>query len=260
MDLDLPPDVGTALDRLALLAEPVRRRLFLYVLAAGHPVSRDEAAAAAGVGRPLAAFHLDRLTAGGLLVAEYRRPPGRRGGPGAGRPAKYYRPAPEDLELSLPVRRYRLAAEIFAASIERGVGEGAGAPSPQEAARAVGRGLAATLAPAPTGGGRSEFRAALAGLGYRPRQEEGGRIWLTNCPFDALVAHHRGVTCGTNAALLQGFVEGWGGCRYLVRLEPAPGRCCVVLDPVPGNGGPLPEDLPEDEGAARPVGGANPRR
>jgi predicted ArsR family transcriptional regulator len=57
------------------------------------PVGRDAVAARVGVGRTLAAFHLDKLAAAGLLTISFARPPGRTG-PGAGRPAKLYRRAP----------------------------------------------------------------------------------------------------------------------------------------------------------------------
>src|SRR3954471_10756756 len=74
---------------VALLDEPVRRRLYDWVVAQGHPVGREEAARALGIKRPLAAFHLDRLTEAGLLDAGYERLTGRMG-PGAGRPARVY--------------------------------------------------------------------------------------------------------------------------------------------------------------------------
>jgi hypothetical protein len=61
----------------------------------------DEAAAEMGISRELAAFHLDRLVSGGLLVPEYRRLNDRTG-PGAGRPAKLYRRSAADIALSLP--------------------------------------------------------------------------------------------------------------------------------------------------------------
>src|SRR5258705_13916845 len=66
--------------RLALvygLDDPVRRRLYDYVSGSAEPVGRDEAAAAVGIGRPLAAYHLDRLVSLGLPTADYPRPPGR---------------------------------------------------------------------------------------------------------------------------------------------------------------------------------------
>jgi predicted ArsR family transcriptional regulator len=74
------------------LAEPQRRALYRYVVAQGGAVSKDEAAQALGLARSVAGFHLDRLVADGLLTTEFRRLTGRQG-PGAGRPAKLYRPA-----------------------------------------------------------------------------------------------------------------------------------------------------------------------
>ncbi|HEX7474226.1 MAG TPA: helix-turn-helix domain-containing protein, partial [Candidatus Limnocylindrales bacterium] len=79
---------------IAALDEPTRRRLYEYVAGRDEPVGRDEAAEALGIGRPLVAFHLERLLRAGLLTAEYRRLRGRSG-PGAGRPAKLYRRAEE---------------------------------------------------------------------------------------------------------------------------------------------------------------------
>jgi len=67
----------TALAGLATLDEPVRRRLYEYVSDAGRPVSRDEAAGAAGITRTLAAYHLDKLAEAGLLTTTYQRPAGR---------------------------------------------------------------------------------------------------------------------------------------------------------------------------------------
>src|SRR3989442_11102264 len=75
---------------IASLDEPVRRGLYLYVLARGREVGRDEAARAVRISRALAAFHLDKLAELGLLETSYRRLTRRRG-PGAGRPAKLYR-------------------------------------------------------------------------------------------------------------------------------------------------------------------------
>ena len=106
---------------VALLDEPVRRQLYEIVAASRDPVSRDDAAAAAGISRALAAFHLDRLVDGGLLAAEYRRLSGRAG-PGAGRPAKLYRRSAGDLAVCLPERHYELPARIFAEALEHETG------------------------------------------------------------------------------------------------------------------------------------------
>ena len=80
---------------MAALAEPVRRDLYLFVVAQPEPVSRDQASEGVGVARHTAKFHLDKLVEEGLLVTEFRRLTGRRG-PGAGRPTKLYRALPSE--------------------------------------------------------------------------------------------------------------------------------------------------------------------
>src|SRR5690348_5401694 len=68
-----------AVDAIALLDEPRRRALYELVTSRAEPMGRDEAARALGIGRELAAFHLDRLAAAGLLNVEFRRLGGRTG-------------------------------------------------------------------------------------------------------------------------------------------------------------------------------------
>ena len=65
------------LEALAALREPIRRRLYEYVVRQAAAVSRDEAAQAVGTSRAMAAFHLDKLEELGLLRAEFRRLSGR---------------------------------------------------------------------------------------------------------------------------------------------------------------------------------------
>ena len=100
-DHPLADDIGA----VAALDDPVRRRLYFMVSERGDDVGRDEAAEATGITRALAAFHLDRLVADGLLTASYRRISGRDG-PGAGRPAKLYRRSEREVAISLPHRQY----------------------------------------------------------------------------------------------------------------------------------------------------------
>jgi predicted ArsR family transcriptional regulator len=101
------------IDRLSALADPMRRRLYDFVVAAGPgEVSRDEAAQGVGVKRGLAAFHLDRLVEAGLLEVGYRRL-NDRAGPGAGRPTKLYRRSSAEVAVSLPRRQYGLAARLL---------------------------------------------------------------------------------------------------------------------------------------------------
>ena len=56
-----PTDLERQIAAIALLNEPVRRGLYLYVAKRRRDVGRDEAARALHISRALAAFHLDRL-------------------------------------------------------------------------------------------------------------------------------------------------------------------------------------------------------
>src|SRR5689334_14593096 len=104
-------------EAIGLLQDPARRGLYAFVVAQGREVSRNEAAAAVGLQRTLAAFHLDRLARAGLLDVAYRRLTARSG-PGAGRPAKLYRRPAAERTVSLPPRDYARAARVFAEAIE----------------------------------------------------------------------------------------------------------------------------------------------
>lgn len=215
------------IDRVSLLGEPVRRRLYEYAATAGDAVDRDQAAAAIGVGRPLAAFHLDRLVEGGLLEVEYRRRSGRSG-PGAGRPAKFYRrPGGSQVDISLPARRYALAAEILAEGLDRAA-EPRTVASVQEAARAAGRRLAEGAGSAGTD--RERLLDVLTANGFEPFEED-GIIRLRNCPFDALVSEHRDLTCGLNLAFLESVASTFSGAHVSARRQSQTGLCCVEFAP-----------------------------
>src|SRR5712664_3191946 len=98
-------------DLVQILAEPTRRELYRIVRASDTPITRDDVAARAGIGRTLAAFHLDRLAGAGLLTVDYARSAGRSG-PGAGRPAKRYRSGEVCVDLTVPARQNAIAARI----------------------------------------------------------------------------------------------------------------------------------------------------
>jgi len=220
---------------LASLAEPTRRALYLYVYAQDRPVSRDEAAAGVGVPRHRAKFHLDRLVDDGLLETEFARRTGRQG-PGAGRPAKFYRRGARELAVTLPERRYELAGQLMARAIAEARGEGRPvAEALQHAARERGRWLAGLIQ------GRTGDRASAAALlaatrgvlddeGYETRSDPAG-LTLANCPFRALAAEHTDLVCGMNLAIMEGLLERLDRLRYAAVLDPAEGRCCVRLVP-----------------------------
>jgi predicted ArsR family transcriptional regulator len=219
---------------VASLAEPQRRALYRFVVSRGDAVSKDEAAAAMGVARSVAAFHLDRLVADGLLTTEFRRLTGRQG-PGAGRPAKLYRRAEREVAVSLPARQYDLAAALLAAAVDDATRTSVPvADALTRVANERGRELGNRARDA--AGKRPSRRALIDGAvtvlgeqGYEP-VVEGREVALANCPFHALVDEQRDLVCGMNRDLLCGMTEALGDNLLTARLAPSEGKCCVRLD------------------------------
>lgn len=202
------------LEVLSSLAEPIRRALYELVSSAPEPVTRDEAAEAVGVSRQVAAYHLDRLADDGLLDFEFRRLTGREG-PGAGRPSKLYQRSDHVYEVSVPPRRYQLAAQILLEAVRDAHVDDAALA---EVARRTGNQLG--------GHGLGE---ALVETGYEPAVEN-GETRFRNCPFHLLRDQDRETTCGLNLALVEGMIEG-SGSDATAALAPEDGYCCVRLRP-----------------------------
>lgn len=207
------------IDAIAVLQDPVRRRLYEYVAGRGADVSRNEAAEAAGIQRTLAAHHLDKLVEAGLLETESRRLSGRTG-PGAGRPAKLYRRSVAEHQVSLPARDYRTAADLLAQVAE----EARLDVELQEAARRQGRALRGDRAAVRD---LSAVAELLAARGYEPFADE-DVLRMRNCPFHALAESYPPLVCGMNLALLEGFLGDSEELR--VRMDPRPGLCCVAIE------------------------------
>ena len=206
---------------LSALDDPVRRRLYEFVCERGVPVGREEAATGTGVGRPLAAYHLDKLAAEGLLTVAYERRSGRAG-PGAGRPAKLYARSDREISASVPPRDYGLAARLLA---EAAASDATGTTTRAltDAAERLGRELAQGAGePSP------EIADALRDRGYEPYEDD-DVLRLRNCPFHAAAERHPEVVCAMNLALIDGLLEGFGADAVGAELDPGPGRCCVAL-------------------------------
>ncbi len=217
---------------LGSLGDPTRRALYDFVCRQADPAGRDEAAAAAGIGRTLAAYHLDRMVDDGLLEVSFARRTGRSG-PGAGRPAKLYRRAAREFKISLPPRDYELAARIFANAVDNEP-TGRAKAALQESAQGFGSEVAADVERHMTGRREAERGAVLeqvlAERGYEPFRDEEGVIRLRNCPFDCLADAHRQTVCGMNLALLERAAASPGSPLRAV-LDPRPDLCCVALVP-----------------------------
>jgi predicted ArsR family transcriptional regulator len=221
------PGAGWA--AVQLLADPTRRRIFDAVRAAHAPVSRDEVASAAGVHRPLAAFHLDRLADAGLLKVTFARPPGRTGR-GAGRPTKRYDAREVTVAASVPARNHDLVGRILARAV-------AEAPKhadeqAQALAEAEGQRIGETRRPGRRLSGAATMDAAsdaLSRLGYEPELVD-GVLRLRNCPFHGIVEAAPELVCAMNHRLVTGLLCGLGGARAVgAELDPTPGECCVTV-------------------------------
>src|SRR5262245_8998932 len=226
----MPPDpLDRSMSALGSLDEPTRRRLYLFVLAAGHPLTRDESPGHAVISRKLAAFHLDRLVEAGLLVAGPRVVAARRR---PGRARKTYVPSGLALDVSIPPRRYDLAGQLLAAAIESCETDEEPTAAALRVAFDRGRRIGDAARPkAPsTRSLRTRELAMLADQGYEPVRE-GDRIVLRSCPFEAVARTAPALVCGMNQALLEGALRGVGDADTQAVLEPVSGRCCVELRP-----------------------------
>jgi predicted ArsR family transcriptional regulator len=228
-------DFDFRVSRIAALGDRVRRALYRYVVAQTAPVSRDQAAEGVDVPRHVAKFHLDKLEQDGLLETVFSRPPGR-GGPGSGRPAKLYRRSTREVAVSLPERRYDLAGTLMARAITESQRDGVPvADALHRAAREMGRSLGeearGRLGVRPSrarGAALAAVRDVLAGYGYEPRVDGDG-LTLANCPFHGLAQDYTDLVCTMNLDLMKGLLDGLGRADVTACLDPAPDRCCVVL-------------------------------
>jgi predicted ArsR family transcriptional regulator len=108
------------MDALEAVGDPELREALRFVRSRPRAVSSDELATAQSVHRNVARARLERLTEAGVLVSGFERRTGRSG-PGAGRPAKVYSPAPETTGIEFPERNYaELVGLLVDALPERG--------------------------------------------------------------------------------------------------------------------------------------------
>lgn len=213
---------------MSSLEDPVRRQLYEIVSARPAPVCRDEAASAAGIGRSLAAYHLDKLVDSGLLDVTYARRAGRSG-PGAGRPAKLYAKSDREFAVSVPPREYELAARILVQALTDDRG-GTSRTALHDAARRLGVDL---TRPEQADDPRELIRV-LADHGYDPAvNDKTTVIRLRNCPFHHLAERNRELVCGMNLSLIGGVVAGLRLPDWQPVLDPQPGHCCVAIEEHP---------------------------
>ncbi len=216
-------DLNETVVRLCVLDDPARWAAYVAVRTAGRPLARAEVADEVGISVKLAAFHLEKLLAEGFLEATYERD---EGSAGVGHPAKRYRPTGLELEVSIPPRRYDLAAEILAEALEADSSD-----LPRESlddvaaeyGRQVGRRTRAR-------NGGTRLLTALRVIGYEPAAS-GDDVVLRNCPFRQVAQARPEIICQMNLAFVAGVLAGTKSRSLHAVLSPSTGRCCVVLTP-----------------------------
>jgi predicted ArsR family transcriptional regulator len=226
------PAIG-AIAAVATLADDVRRRLYTAVRGSEHPLTREEAAAAVGVSRKLAAFHLDKLVEVGLLVAGPRPGPHR-----VGRVPKAYRPSAADIRVSLPPRRPDLLADILLDAVLATTGSagdagGAAVAAARERGRLAGRAERDAARPGRLGAERAvtSVSALLSRHGFEPVRVAPDRLVLRTCPFHPMVARAPRLVCSINHAFLAGLLEGLDTTAVAALPAAGTGGCCVQVGP-----------------------------
>ena len=216
----------TDVSGIAVLAEPVRRSLFDFVAHSRTSVSREQAAEGLAIPTHTAKFHLDRLVDEGLLEVEFRRLTGRTG-PGSGRPAKLYRRADRELQVSLPERHYDLLSRILATAVAEATttGEPVGAIAAR-VAHEEGTEWGASLGEPVDSAEMDRLATALAAGGYEPWVED-QTMFLRNCPFHRVAQEQTALVCGLNLEFVSGVATGAGCPGLTTRLDPGENRCCV---------------------------------
>jgi predicted ArsR family transcriptional regulator len=222
----------SALEAIAVLNDDLRRRMYEHIRRSGRPVTRDEAAESVGISRKLAAFHLDKLVAVGLLTAGYAPPAGPRR---AGRAPKVYEPTDLSVQISIPPREHGLLAGILLDAIRRQVPGDSGRDAALRAATERGRELGAAERELHRPGRMGAERAltcagqVLERYGFEPMRAAPTLMRLRNCPFRPLAGKDPDLVCAINHAFLSGFLIGLGAPAVSAALAPRPGACCVEL-------------------------------
>jgi predicted ArsR family transcriptional regulator len=215
----IKPAAARQLHRLSALTDKVRRRVYEFV-ASSYPdaVDRDQVAQATGISRNLAAFHLDRLAADDLVIVSYARRSGKSG-PGAGRPAKFYRRGAGETAVSVPERHYEFAARV----LMQAVGDSETRDAVVAAGRAEGHRIGQRARES-----HKSLVDALEERGFEPRVSDGS-IEFRNCPFAGIATEADHLVCSMSRAMVDGIAEELG-VEAQVREEHRPGVCCVLVE------------------------------
>src|SRR4051812_18980270 len=211
-----------AVQAVAALADAVRRALFDHVRRSAGPVTREAAADAVGISRKLAAFHLDKLVAAGLLVARTAEE-----ARGIGRRPKTYAPSGAEVHVSIPPRTPDLLADLLVEAVQTEARTETAAQAALRVARRRGEDLGAGERAARRAGRLGAERAlgavstVLERLGFEPARDAGPEVRLRNCPFHPMAARAPELVCGMNQAFAAGLLDGLRAPSLAAELRPS---------------------------------------
>jgi len=189
--------------------DPTRRAIFLYLR--NHPHSTvAELAQEFNLHPNVVRHHLDRLVAGGHIDVEA---PQRSSG--AGRPAKRYSVADDDLSLELGSRRDDLLVALLERSLEM-LGPEKAEEMSSQVGEEYGRLLASRMGPSDgtrtVQAAMTSIAQALTAHGFAARAEMDGAVSSVvadRCPFGEAAAHHP-VLCAVDRGMVSGLLQGLG--------------------------------------------------
>jgi predicted ArsR family transcriptional regulator len=173
---------------VSALQDPTRRRILLDFYVHQPEWTSADVAAAVGVHRTVAHAHLERLVALGYLISSRRRG-------AAGKPAKLYRLAERQIELSYPIRRFARLAALLAEALRD-------SPDGMTAAREAGRRYGASLVAKPARSPEPVLRE-LGPLGAEYVVSDGDVV-ARNCIFRQACEQAQDIVCELHAGVLEG--------------------------------------------------------
>ncbi|MGV8978509.1 MAG: helix-turn-helix transcriptional regulator [Cellulomonas sp.] len=219
--VDDPGTAGPALsDPRSPRLGPRRQAVLQHLQQATGPLGVDEVASLTTLHPNTARFHLDALTADGLVTraVEARTTPGR--------PRVLY-----EARADAPDQRsYALLAEMLA---EWAAATDDGHETALAAGRAWGRRFVDGAPPAePLDADRAVdvLRKVFLDIGFQPETSTDGpttSLTLRHCPFREVAVRHPEVVCGMHLGIMEGVLDGLGGAVVPVSLERLvrPGQC-----------------------------------
>ena len=202
----------------AAFGDATRRHIYLF--AREHDgVTATEVAVEFSLHPNVARHHLDKLAAGGYLEVTLDH-----AAPGAGRPAKRYRPSARETNVPMPPRPNDLVINLLVRALD--------AIGPEEADRLAedvgeqyGRALADQMAP---GNHQRSMRAAMSAVadaltahGFAARAEDhDATTWVVreHCPFGELVLEHP-VLSAVDRGMVKGLLARLCGDEIPVQLS-----------------------------------------